>query len=105
VATGGDGEHRDAARIGDTPLNWISEAYQCEYPTQLKHAGEMFRASGTASRFLDDFYIMDVILNRCPYPDEIKVNDGARRPPCCAVGKQRILSGWSAPTNLRTRMT
>ena len=79
VATGGDGERRNAASVGNTPLNWISYAYGCEYPTQQKHAGEMFPASGTASRFLDDFYIMHVILNRCQYRDETRGNDGAVR--------------------------
>ena len=88
VATGGgDGERRDAAGVGKTPLNWISYAYGCEYPTQLKHAGEMFPASGTASRFLDDFYIMDVILNRCRYPDGTGGDDGARCPTLLRCGE------------------
>jgi hypothetical protein len=71
VATAVDdsGEHQNAACVGKTPLNWISTAYECEYPSQLQHVGEMFPNSGTESEFLDEFYIMDVILNRCPYLD------------------------------------
>ena len=76
-----DEERPDVACIGRTPLNWISWAYQCEYPFQLQHVGEMFQESGTVSEFLDEFYPMDVILNRCPYRDGDEVGDNDRAPP------------------------
>ena len=69
VATIGDEERPDVACIGKTPLNWISWAYQCEYPFQLQHLGKMFQKSGMVSEFLDKVYLMDIILNRCPYWD------------------------------------
>ena len=76
MAANGDEERPDA---GKTPLNWISWAYQCECPFQLQHVGKMFQESRTVSKFLGDFYVMDVIRNRCPYRDGIEVwdNDGA----------------------------
>jgi hypothetical protein len=81
ASTIGDEEHLDVACIGKTPLNWISWAYQCEYPFQLQHLGEMFQESGTVSEFLDKFYLMDNILNRCPYRDGDEVGDNDRAPP------------------------
>ena len=69
VATTDNKKHLDAACIGKTPLNWISWAYKCDAPIQLRNVGEMFRESGAVSEFLDEFYLMDVILNRCPYRD------------------------------------
>ena len=89
VATTGEEERPDVACIGKTPLNWISWAYQCDYPFQLPHVGEMFRESGTVSDSLDEFYLMDVILNRCPYDrdgDEVGDDDGAP-PPSLKEGK------------------
>lgn len=83
VATTGEEERPDDACIGKTPLNWISRAYQCDYPFQLTHMNEMFRESGTVSEYLDEFYLMDVILNRCPYGqdgNEVGDNDGAPPP-------------------------
>ena len=41
----------------------------------------MFRESGTVSEFLDEFYLMDVILNRCPYRDGDEVGDNDCAPP------------------------
>lgn len=82
VATSGDSElPAVTARICKTPLSWISWAYQCKYPMQLRHAGEMFPDSGTVSEFLDEFYVMDVILNRCPHG-----GDGIAPPPSEADG-------------------
>jgi hypothetical protein len=82
VATAGKEEHHpdDDTCIGRTPLSWISWAYQCEYPFQLRHLGDMFPNTGIESEFLDEFYIMDVILNRCPSPDGKGVNDDSAPP-------------------------
>ena len=86
VATIGDEERPDVACIGKTPLNWILWAYQCEYPFQLQHVGKIFQESGTVSEFLDKFYLMDVILNRCPYRDGDEVGDN-NPPPSLEEGE------------------
>ncbi len=40
----------------------------------------MFPHSGIESKFLDEFYIMDVILNRCPSADGMEVDDDCASP-------------------------
>ena len=46
-----------------------SMAYGCEAPPlQLRTTGDMFPTSGTESSFQNEFYVMDVILNRSPVP-------------------------------------
>ena len=47
------------------PISWVAEAFQCE-PFQLHCAGNMFPRSMNELEFLNEFYIMDVILNRAP---------------------------------------
>jgi hypothetical protein len=45
----------------------LSMAFECE-PLQLRSAADMFPESGLQSEFLNEFYVMDVILNRAPSP-------------------------------------
>ena len=81
VATARNGEHHpDATCIGNTPLSWISWAYQCGHPFQLRHLGDMFPNTGMESEYLDEFYIIDVILNRCPSPGGNGINDDSAPP-------------------------
>jgi hypothetical protein len=49
------------------PISWIGKAYECE-PVQLHLASDMFPMSRMQSEYLNDFYILDVILNRRPSP-------------------------------------
>ena len=50
-----------------TPISVVSKAFKCK-PLQLRSAADMFPESGLQSEFLDEFYVMDVILNRAPLP-------------------------------------
>ena len=58
-----------------TPIGVIAKAFGCE-PFRLRSAADMFPASGLQSEFLDEFYIMDVILNRAPSPAVVSTGDG-----------------------------
>ena len=48
-----------------TPISVIAKAFQSQ-PFQLRDAADMFPQSGLESYFLNEFYIMDAILNRAP---------------------------------------
>jgi hypothetical protein len=50
-----------------TPISVVAEAFGCK-PFRLRSAADMFPESGLQSEFLDEFYVMDVILNRAPSP-------------------------------------
>jgi hypothetical protein len=50
-----------------TPIAVIAKAFGCE-PFQLRSAADMFPGSRPESEFLNECYIMDVILNRAPLP-------------------------------------
>ena len=50
-----------------TPIPVIASAFGCE-PFQLRSAADMFPESRIESEFLNEFYIVDVILNRAPAP-------------------------------------
>jgi hypothetical protein len=50
-----------------TLISVLSKAFECE-PLQLRSAADMFPESGLQSEFLNEFYVMDVILNRAPSP-------------------------------------
>jgi hypothetical protein len=50
-----------------TPIPVIASAFGCE-PFQLRSAADMFPESRIESEFLNEFYIMDVVLNRAPAP-------------------------------------
>jgi hypothetical protein len=67
-----DGRQNGGATNGiicNTCINWIGHAYGCEAPPlQLRTTGDMFPTSGTESSFQNEFYVMDVILNRSPVP-------------------------------------
>ena len=63
------------SRICNTPISWIASAYQCDTPIRLRHAGDMFPQSGIESVFTNEFYMMDVILNRAMSPDEGKEDE------------------------------
>ena len=67
---------RDASRDDDgsareflckTPIGVVAKAFECE-PVQLRSAADMFPEHRIQSRFLNEFYVMDVILNRAPSP-------------------------------------
>ena len=47
------------------PIGWIVKAFECE-PFQLRCTGDMFPKSRIESEFLNEFYVMDVVLNRAP---------------------------------------
>lgn len=50
-----------------TPITVIAKAFGCE-PFRLRSAADMFPESGLQSEFLNEFYVMDVVLNRAPSP-------------------------------------
>ena len=50
-----------------TPIGVVAKAFESE-PVQLRSAANMFPESRIQSGFLNDFYVMDVILNRAPLP-------------------------------------
>lgn len=56
------------------PISWIAKAFECE-PFQLRCAGDMFPESQTESEFLNEFYVMDVVLNRAPKAAATGVNE------------------------------
>jgi hypothetical protein len=59
------------------PISWIAKAFECE-PFQLRCAGDMFPKSQIESEFLNEFYVMDVVLNRAPKAaatDSLKATD------------------------------
>jgi hypothetical protein len=50
-----------------TPISVVAEAFGCK-PFRLRSAADMFPESGLQSEFLNEFYVMDVVLNRAPSP-------------------------------------
>ena len=52
---------------GRTPIRVVASAYRCE-PFRLRLLADMFPESGMQSIFLNEFYIIDVILNRQAAP-------------------------------------
>ncbi len=50
-----------------TQIAVVAKAFGCE-PFRLRSAANMFPESGLQSEFLNEFYIMDVALNRAPSP-------------------------------------
>ena len=52
---------------GRTPIHVVARAYDCE-PFRLRSLADMFPESGMQSNFLNEFYVMDVILNRWAAP-------------------------------------
>ena len=55
--------------VCNTPLRWVREAFGMqEDPQKLREMADMFPSHGSESEFLDEFYIMDVILNRRVLP-------------------------------------
>jgi hypothetical protein len=55
----------EQSNLCHVPMSWIAKAFQCE-PFQLRRAGDMFPEARIESEFLNEFYVMDVILNRAP---------------------------------------
>jgi hypothetical protein len=47
-----------------TPISVIAKAFNSKEPLQLRLAANMFPESQIQSEFLNEFYILDVILNR-----------------------------------------
>jgi hypothetical protein len=47
------------------PISWIAKTFKCK-PFQLRCAGNMFPESRNESEFLNELYVMDVVLNRAP---------------------------------------
>jgi hypothetical protein len=62
------GRKEDDVAICATPVRWLAQAYQCDVPYKLREASDMFPGSGIESEFLNEFYVMDVILNRSLSP-------------------------------------
>jgi len=50
--------------ICNTPTRWIADAFGCDEPFRLREMGDMFPSHGTMSDYLEEFYVMDIILNR-----------------------------------------
>ena len=111
---GGSGECRKFLCF--TPVSVIAKAFKCK-PFQLRSAANMFPESGLQSEFLNEFYIMDVILNWTPSPavstgdgkgGRLEVAAGVRivttamrfAMPCRAIRKTLAL-GWIISTGLR----
>jgi hypothetical protein len=55
--------------ICNTPTRWIADAFKCNQPFCLREMGDMFPSHGTTSEYLDELYIMDVVLNQRLHPD------------------------------------
>jgi len=62
-----DEDGRCCETFCQTPISVIAKAFECE-PFQLRSAADMFPESRIQSEFLNEFYIMDVVLNRAPAP-------------------------------------
>ena len=62
-----------------TPVSVVAKAFGCE-PFRLRSAADMFPESGLQSEFLNEFYIMDVILNRAPCSPAVSTGDGDADP-------------------------
>ena len=58
-----DQDGRCCEFLCQTPITVIAKVFGCQ-PFQLRSAADMFPGSGAESAFLNEFYIMDVILNR-----------------------------------------
>jgi hypothetical protein len=56
--------------ICNTPTRWIADAFECDQPFRLREMGDMFPSHGTTSEYLDELYIMDVVLNRRLRPEK-----------------------------------
>ena len=78
---GGETTEPTSSNFCRIPIGWVAEAFQCE-PFQLRCAGDMFPESRIESEFLNEFYVMDVILNRAPSParmGDLPDNDNGKR--------------------------
>jgi hypothetical protein len=64
---GGDRGPANEMLGGRTPMGVVASAYGCQ-PFQLSSLADMFPESGMRSNFLNEFYVMDVILNRRAAP-------------------------------------
>ena len=81
------------------PISWVAKAFQCE-PFQLQCAGDMFPESRIESEFLNEFYIMDAILNQAPSP--ARMGD----PPDNDDGNVMMLTRmWCVRSNCTNRKT
>ena len=61
---GEEGEKTEptSSNLCHIPIGWVAKVIQCE-PFQLRCAGNMFPKSWIKLEFLNEFCIMDVILN------------------------------------------
>jgi hypothetical protein len=62
-----DEDRRSCETFCQTPISVIAKAFKCE-PFQLRSAANMFPESWIESDFLNEFYVMDVVLNRALAP-------------------------------------
>jgi hypothetical protein len=62
-----DEDGRCCEFLCQTPIAVIAKAFGCK-PFQLRLAADMFPGSRTESEFLNEFFILDVVLNRAPPP-------------------------------------
>jgi hypothetical protein len=65
-----DEDGRCCEFLCNTPISVVGKAFECK-PLQLRCAADMFPGSGMQSEFLNEFYVMDVILNRAPSPPAV----------------------------------
>ena len=80
-----------------TPIGVIARAFECQ-PFKLRSAAEMFPEYELESEYLNDFYMMDVILNRTPSPAASTGGGGGR-------GQAAVLSAmWYSPFCCATRV-
>ena len=64
-------KHNDRRHLGflcQTPISFVGKAFGCG-PLQLRLAADMFPESRIESEVLNEFYVMDVILNWAPSPE------------------------------------
>ena len=77
-----------AAIFCRTRISVLLKVFECE-PLQLRLAANMFPESGFQSEFLNEFYVMDVILSWAPLP---ATSTGLLcRPRQPAMGGQRVV--------------
>jgi hypothetical protein len=63
-----------------TSATWIAGAYGCDIALPLRSAADMFPSSGMMSCFLNEIYVMDVILNRAPCSEEPALKSAKKAP-------------------------
>jgi hypothetical protein len=59
-----EGRKEDDIAICGMPIWWSTKEFRCPAAIRQWQASDMFPNSGITSEFLNEFYIMDVVLNQ-----------------------------------------